>query len=76
MVADGVQRFAVNERSGCLDLSDRISKHALARNHFNMNKFARPGEEDYQVVVEQIQKVMEHTRVPPVAPPVSTDKAV
>ncbi|KAK5276480.1 hypothetical protein LTR40_011564 [Exophiala xenobiotica] len=49
--------FAVNERSGCLDVSDRVSKHPLARTHFNMNKFARPTEEDYLIVAEVVEEM-------------------
>lgn len=39
-------------------MSDRVSKHPLARTHFNMNKFGRPAEEDYQLVanVEDIAR--------------------
>ncbi|OAP55816.1 hypothetical protein AYL99_09968 [Fonsecaea erecta] len=54
--------FAVDERSGCFDVSDRVSKHSLARTHFNMNKFGRPTEEDYLVVVEVIKKMAKHAR--------------
>nr|KAK5442892.1 hypothetical protein LTR18_005569 [Exophiala xenobiotica] len=49
--------FAVNERSGCLDVSDRVSKHPLTRTHFNMNKFARPKEEDYLIVADVVEKM-------------------
>ncbi|KIW24812.1 uncharacterized protein PV07_10502 [Cladophialophora immunda] len=49
--------FAVNERSGCLDVSDRVSKRPLARTHFNMNKFGRATEEDYLLVAEVIEQM-------------------
>ncbi|OAG35258.1 hypothetical protein AYO21_10529 [Fonsecaea monophora] len=49
--------FTVNERSGCLDVSDRVSKHPLARTHFNMNKFGRATEEDYLLVAEVIEQM-------------------
>jgi len=48
----------VNEQSGCLDLSERISKVPLQRNHFNMNKFTLPTEEDYLSVVDEVEKVV------------------
>ncbi|KAK7887345.1 hypothetical protein LTR67_009765 [Exophiala xenobiotica] len=54
---DVLEAFAVNERSGCLDVSDRVSKHPLARTHFNMNKFARPKEEDYLIVAEVVREM-------------------
>jgi hypothetical protein len=31
----------------------------MSRNHFNMNKFGRPDEEDYQTVCEVIEKMVE-----------------
>lgn len=51
------QAFAVNERSGCLDLTDRITKYPLQRTHFNMNKFARPTEQAYEDVVEAVEEM-------------------
>ncbi|KIW24807.1 hypothetical protein, variant [Cladophialophora immunda] len=62
--------FAVNERSGCLDLSDRVSKHPLARTHFNMNKFGRATEEDYLLVAEVLKEMARDARQPlPIAAP-------
>ncbi|KAG2413353.1 hypothetical protein HFD88_002542 [Aspergillus terreus] len=43
-------RFAVSESSGCLDLSDATAKYSLSRAHFEMNKFGKPSEEDFQTV--------------------------
>jgi len=49
----------VSASSGCLDLSESTKKYSLSRNHFNMNKFGRPDEEDYQTVSEVIIKMAE-----------------
>ena len=48
------QRFVVSKDSGCLDLSESTKKYSLSRNHFNMNKFGRPDEEDFQTVREVV----------------------
>jgi hypothetical protein len=53
-----VQRFVVSESSGCLDLSDSTSKFSLSRTHFNMNKFSKPTEEDYETVRDVIKKMI------------------
>ncbi|KAI9776725.1 MAG: hypothetical protein M1816_005096 [Peltula sp. TS41687] len=50
-------RFLVSESSGCLDLSDATSKFSLSRNHFNMNKFGKPTEEDFETVREVVEKM-------------------
>ncbi|PSN58929.1 TPR-like protein [Corynespora cassiicola Philippines] len=47
-------RFVVSESSGCLDLSDATSKHSLSRTHFNMNKFGKATEEDFETVAEVV----------------------
>lgn len=31
----------------------------MSRNHFNMNKFGRPDEEDYETVCEVVHKMVE-----------------
>ena len=49
----------VSEGSGCLDLSDATSKHSLSRTHFNMNKFGSPTEEDFQIVAEAVESIVE-----------------
>jgi hypothetical protein len=49
----------VNERSGCLDLSERIKKYPLTKTHFNMNKFSRPSEEDFLMVREVVEDMAE-----------------
>lgn len=41
--------------SGCLDLSDGTSKFSLSRTHFDMNKFGKPTEEDFEIVCEVIK---------------------
>lgn len=54
--------FVVNERSGCLDLSDQIKKYPLAKTHFNMNKFGKPTEEDFLLVQDVVEEMMENAR--------------
>ncbi|KAK7177812.1 NB-ARC and TPR domain protein [Paraphaeosphaeria sporulosa] len=48
-------RFVVSESSGCLDLSDATSKYSLSRTHFDMNKFGKATEEDFETVAEVIK---------------------
>lgn len=47
----------MSKDSGCLDLSESTKKYSLSRNHFNMNKFGRPDEEDYQTLCEVVKKM-------------------
>ncbi|KAK4991376.1 hypothetical protein LTR66_006561 [Elasticomyces elasticus] len=51
-------RFVVSESSGCLDLSDSTEKYSLARTHFNMNKFGKVTEEDYEMVCEVVKRMV------------------
>jgi hypothetical protein len=48
----------VSEGSGCLDLSDATSKFSLSRTHFDMNKFGRPTEEDFETVRDVIRNMI------------------
>ena len=48
----------VSESSGCLDLSDSTSKFSLFRTHFDMNKFGKATEEDFETVGEIIKKMI------------------
>jgi hypothetical protein len=52
-----MQRFVVSERSGCLDLSELTKKYSLSRTHFNMNKFGKPNEEDFETVYEVVERM-------------------
>ena len=49
----------VDESSGCLDQSEWTEKYSLSRDHFGMNKFGKPEEEDFQTVCEVIEKMVE-----------------
>jgi hypothetical protein len=49
----------VSESSGCLDLSDATSKYSLSRTHFDMNKFAKASEEDFETVADVIKDIAE-----------------
>lgn len=57
LAANLLQRFVVNEGSGCLDLSESTEKYSLSRTHFNMNKFGKRSEEDFQTVCEVLEKM-------------------
>ncbi|KAJ9640885.1 hypothetical protein H2199_005553 [Coniosporium tulheliwenetii] len=48
--------FAVSESSGCLDAAQKIG---LQRTHFDMNKFGKPSEEEYQTVRDVIEEMVE-----------------
>lgn len=56
-----IQKFVVDESSGCLDQSESTEKYSLSRDHFNMNKFGKPEEEDFQTVCEVIEKMVEES---------------
>lgn len=47
----------MSESSGCLDLSDGTSKFSLSRTHFDMNKFEKPTEEDFETVRDVVEKM-------------------
>lgn len=43
----------MTEDEGCLDSSaEEIARRALSRSHFNMNKFAKPTEHDFQTMCD------------------------
>ena len=54
------QAFVVNERSGCLDLSNRIKKYPLDKTQFTINKFSKPTEEDFLIVRDVIREMVKH----------------
>jgi len=56
--ADKKQKFVVDETSGCLDQSEATEKFSLSRDHFNMNKFGKPEEEDFETVCEVIEAMV------------------
>ncbi len=51
----------VDKSSGCLDQSESTKKYSLSRDHFNMNKFGKLEEEDFQTVCEVIEKMVEES---------------
>ena len=51
----------VDETSGCLDQNESTEKYSLSRDHFSMNKFGRPEEEDFQTVCEVVGKMVEQS---------------
>ena len=51
----------VDESSGCLDQSESTKKYSLSRDHFNMNKFGRPEEEDFHTVCEVVEQMVEQS---------------
>jgi hypothetical protein len=48
----------VSESSGCIDLSGATSKFSLSRTHFDMNKFGKPTEEDFEIVRDVVKKMV------------------
>ncbi|KAH8689727.1 hypothetical protein GQ44DRAFT_695924 [Phaeosphaeriaceae sp. PMI808] len=54
-------RLLVSESSGCLDLSDSTSKFSLSRTHFDMNKFGKPTEEDFEIVMDVVKNMVKNT---------------
>lgn len=64
----------VSESSGCLDLSDTTSKFSLSKTHFDMNKFGKPTEEDFETVRDVVQGMTEaaHTSGQVVIPQVES----
>jgi len=51
----------VDETSGCLDPGESTQKYSLSRDHFSMNKFGRPEEEDFQTVCEVVETMVEQS---------------
>ena len=50
----------MTETEGCLDSSaDEITSRGLPRSHFNMNKFAKPTEDDFITVCDFLQEMKE-----------------
>lgn len=41
-----------------MDLSDSTSKFSLSRNHFDMNKFGKPTEEDFEMVMDVVKNMV------------------
>ena len=49
----------MDETSGCLDQSESTEKYSLSRDHFNMNKFGKREEEDFETLCDVIEKMVE-----------------
>ena len=49
----------MDETSGCLDQSESTEKYSLSRDHFNMNKFEKREEEDFETICEVIKRMIE-----------------
>lgn len=52
------QRFVVSESSGCLELSEVVSKFSLSGTHFDMNRFGKPTEETFERICEVIKTMV------------------
>ena len=46
----------VSESSGCLDTAEKIG---LQRTHFDINKFGKPTDEEYQTVCDSVIEMVE-----------------
>ncbi len=53
----------MDETSGCLDQSELTEKYSLSRDHFNMNKFGKREEEDFETICEVIERIVEQAPV-------------
>lgn len=42
-----------------MDQSESTEKYSLSRDHFSMNKFGKPKEEDFETVCEVIEAMVE-----------------
>ena len=51
----------IDESSGYLDQSESTKKYSLSRDHFNMNKFGKSEEEDFQIICEVIEKIVKES---------------
>lgn len=50
----------MTEAEGCLDSSaEEIISRALARSHFDMNKFTKPTEDDFETVCDLLKEMKE-----------------
>lgn len=47
----------VSQSSGCLDVSEATEKYSLERSHFDMNKFGKPSEDDFETVSEVVERM-------------------
>jgi len=58
-----IQEIAVTEEEGCLDSStEEIINRALPRSHFNMNKFAKPTEHDFETVCDHLLEMRDEAK--------------
>jgi hypothetical protein len=48
----------VNETSGTLDVTDRTRNFARSCDHLEVNKFADPEEQDFELLVGQLKKMI------------------
>ena len=46
----------MSESSGCLDIAEKIG---LQRNHFDMDKFGKPTDEEYPAVCDIIRDMVD-----------------
>jgi hypothetical protein len=49
----------VSESSACIDLSDATRRLSLSRDHFHMNKFGKPTEVDFRVVMDVVKEMID-----------------
>lgn len=48
----------VDKSSGCLDQGDSTQSFPLARNHYQINKFGNPSEEDFKILKDEIEAMI------------------
>lgn len=52
------QEFVVDETSACLDQSEDIIKKSSSLNHFELNRFPRPDDEDYLNLADVLEEMV------------------
>ena len=55
---DDISKFVMNKNLKCLNQNEWIEKYFFSRNNFNMNKFGKFIEEDFQMVQKIIETVV------------------
>jgi len=53
----------VIEKEGCLDVFvEEIVNHAIARSHFDINKFAKPIEHDFETICDHLLEMKDEAK--------------
>ncbi|KAF2014520.1 hypothetical protein BU24DRAFT_371229, partial [Aaosphaeria arxii CBS 175.79] len=66
-------QFVVNKSSGCLDISEGMEHVSLSRTHFDMNKFGKSSEEDFQMMAAVVKKMVKASNGPMLARSITSE---